>query len=65
MDEGDAREEPPDDSPGRSSRGPIVALLLVVVLVLGGLWLAHRLHSASAIQDCVMAGRTNCAPVRQ
>ncbi len=65
MDEGDSREEPPDDSPGGASRGPIVALILVVVLVLGGLWLSHRLHSASAIQDCVMSGRTNCAPVRQ
>ncbi|MEJ1977044.1 MAG: hypothetical protein WDN49_13950 [Acetobacteraceae bacterium] len=53
-----------DDAPSGSSRGPIVALVLVVVLVLGGLWLSQRLRSASNIQDCVMAGRSNCAPVR-
>ena len=23
----------------------------------------NRLHSVSAIQDCVMSGRTNCAPI--
>ena len=60
MDEGDEREEPQRGS----SRGPIVALVLVVVLVLGGLWLSQRLRTVSNLQDCVMAGRTNCAPVR-
>jgi hypothetical protein len=33
--------------------------------VLGGLWLSHRLRSVSNLQDCVMSGRTNCAPVHQ
>jgi hypothetical protein len=62
MDEGDEPDEP---SNGGASRGPIVALLVVVVLVLGGLWLSHRLRSVSNLQDCVMSGRTNCAPVHQ
>ncbi len=60
MDEGDE----PEDPAGGSSRGPIVALVLIVVLVLGGLWLSHRLRAVSNLQDCVMSGRTNCAPVR-
>lgn len=45
------------------NRGGIAALLAVVLLVLGGLWLAQRLRADAAIQDCVMAGRTNCAPI--
>jgi hypothetical protein len=60
MDEENEGEEPQRGS----SRGPIVALVLVVVLVLGGWWLSQRLRSVSSLQDCVMTGRTNCAPVR-
>jgi hypothetical protein len=47
-----------------SRRGALIALIVVVLLVLGGLWISHVLHGASAIQDCVMAGRSNCAPIR-
>ncbi len=48
---------------GGSNRGPLVALVVVVLLVLGGLWLQQRLRADSQIQDCVMAGRSNCAPI--
>ena len=51
------------DEPGRS-RGLIAALVVVALVVAGGLWLSIRLHGANGIQDCVMAGRSNCAPVR-
>jgi hypothetical protein len=50
-----------DDEPSR--RGPLVALVAVVVLVIGGLWLSHVLGGVSHMQDCVMSGRSNCAPV--
>lgn len=53
---------PEPDEPSR--RGALVALVVVVLLVLGGLWLGHVLNGAAAVQDCVMSGRTNCAPVR-
>ena len=43
----------------------IVAVLVVLaVLVGGGLWLTGALRGAATIQDCVAAGRTNCAPIR-
>ncbi len=41
----------------------IAALVLLVVLVAGSLWITGALRGASAIQDCVQAGRSNCAPV--
>jgi len=48
---------------GASSRGPLVGLLITAVLVVVGWWLARELTGASKMQDCLMSGRTNCAPV--
>jgi len=41
----------------------VVGLILVLMLVLGGLLLEHILSDSSRLQDCVMQGRTNCAPI--
>jgi hypothetical protein len=41
----------------------LLALVFVLALVLGGLILFHFLSKQSQIQDCVMQGRTNCAPI--
>ena len=54
----------PGDDDGHSNRGPLVALIVVVLLVVGGLWLQQHLRADNQIQDCAMSGRTNCAPVR-
>jgi hypothetical protein len=59
----DQRHDDEDDETG-GHRGALIALGVVAVLILGGLWLAHILGGAAAVQDCVAAGRTNCAPVR-
>ena len=48
---------------GSSNRGAVIALVVLVLLVLGGLWLSRALRADSQIQDCVMSGRTNCAPL--
>jgi hypothetical protein len=52
-----------DDGPG-STRQIVAALILLAALVGGGLWLTGALRGAGSVQDCVMAGRTNCAPLR-
>ncbi|WP_438277357.1 hypothetical protein [Nitrobacter sp.] len=53
-----------DPEPGGGSRrGAVVGLVIVVVLLAVGLWLARELKSASQIQDCVMSGRSNCEPI--
>ena len=46
------------DGPNRA------ALAVMVILVVGGLWLAQHLRADGRVQDCAMAGRTNCAAVR-
>jgi hypothetical protein len=46
-----------------SRRGALIGFGVVLVLILGGLWLVHLLRGNAQIQDCVMSGRTNCAPI--
>jgi hypothetical protein len=49
-----------DPEPGGSRRGAIAGLLVAVVMLVVGLWLARDLTAASKMQDCLMSGRTNC-----
>jgi hypothetical protein len=47
-----------------SRRAAIVTVLILALALLGAIYMVNRLHQMSAVQDCVMAGRTNCAPVQ-
>ena len=38
-------------------------MIVVLLLTLGGLYLVHALRGAANLQDCVIQGRSNCAPV--
>ncbi len=49
-----------DPEPGDNRRGAIAGLIIAVVLLAVGIWLARDLTAASKMQDCVMSGRTNC-----
>jgi len=51
-----------EEEPG-SPRNAFIALLVVVALIAGGLWITRELHSMASIQDCAASGRRNCAPV--
>jgi hypothetical protein len=46
-----------------SQRAALLGLAICLALVLGGLFLVYALKKSSELQDCVMQGRTNCAPV--
>ena len=48
---------------GDHSRASLIGLLIIVVLVVGGYFLVQKLKAMSELQDCVMSGRTNCAPI--
>ena len=43
-----------------SRRGAIAGLLIALLMLAVGLWLARDLTAASKMQDCLMSGRTNC-----
>jgi hypothetical protein len=51
----------PDNS--GSHRAAILGAIAVAVLVVVGWLLARELSESSRLQDCVMSGRTNCAPI--
>jgi hypothetical protein len=57
--------EPEPESPQgpNSRRAALLALVFILLLVLGALIVEHVLRDSSALQDCVMQGRTNCAPI--
>jgi hypothetical protein len=54
-----------DGSENSNRRGPLVAVAAVVLLVAIGLFLAHELSASGRLQDCVLSGRTNCAPLER
>jgi hypothetical protein len=57
----------PDSGPRRphgNQRSALIALAAVVVLFLVGWLLAHELYADGRMEDCLMSGRTNCAPIR-
>ncbi|HVJ53516.1 MAG TPA: hypothetical protein VM689_13695 [Aliidongia sp.] len=48
-----------DDRQTRSLAGMALVLALLVI----GLFLVQKLAATSALQDCILEGRTNCAPI--
>ena len=57
--------QPPEQPTGQPG-GPSAATILIMalILVIGGYFLTQKLAAMSRIQDCVMSGRTNCAPIQ-
>jgi heme/copper-type cytochrome/quinol oxidase subunit 4 len=53
-----------DDDPKPTGRSrALVGLVVIVLLVMGVLFIMHRLDQAAKMQDCLASGRTNCAPI--
>ena len=50
--------EPPD-----RRFAALAALAFILALVVGGLWLQQHMRANGLLEDCLMAGRRNCAPV--
>jgi hypothetical protein len=46
-----------------SRRGAVLGLVVTAALIVIGLVLVKVLGDAGRLQDCVMSGRSNCAPV--
>jgi glucose uptake protein GlcU len=52
-----------DDDQGPSPHRALIGLVAIVLLIVGVLFIVHRLKEAAQLQDCVASGRTNCAPI--
>jgi hypothetical protein len=53
----------PDDEPASHPLRALIGLIAVVAMVMGVVFVMYRLHQASALQDCLASGRTNCMPI--
>lgn len=56
-------DEPRNPRAGDPRWPALLGLLVALLLVLGGIFLIRVLGRAGRLQDCVMSGRTNCAPI--
>jgi len=70
----DPRRSPVEDV-GKYARGEdenyrhrmvnnVLAFVVLVVIVYCGVWLANTMAQMRRDQDCVLTGRTNCAPIQ-
>jgi hypothetical protein len=58
----DRRRE--DEQAGADRRtGALVGLVVILVLAIIAVVLVRELRKKSALEDCLMSGRTNCAPI--
>jgi hypothetical protein len=53
-----------DDNYRRRMINNVLAFLALVVIVYCGIWLANTMAQMRKDQDCVLTGRTNCAPIQ-
>lgn len=57
---GEKPKSPSKPQSGDNRRGAIAGLIIAIVILGVGWWLARDLTSASKMQDCLMSGRSNC-----
>lgn len=41
----------------------LMGLIVILVLAIAGIVLVRELRHEAALEDCLMAGRRNCAPI--
>jgi hypothetical protein len=51
------------DNENASRRRSLIALGVVAGLFVIGWVLAHELYANGQLEDCLLSGRTNCAPI--
>jgi hypothetical protein len=52
-----------DDDGGSSRRGALIGLVITGLIVVAGYFLMSALRNEGKVEDCLMSGRTNCAPL--
>ena len=52
-----------DDDGGGSRRAALAGLVATLLIVIAGYYLLTALRDQGKVEDCLMSGRTNCAPL--
>lgn len=53
-----------DQQKDNRPRGQLIALAVVAFVLLAATMLIRELSTAEGLQNCLLSGRTNCAPIR-
>jgi hypothetical protein len=59
-----ALPKPDPEAERRRTRSNIAALVFAAVLIAIGWLLVEKLGASGRMEDCLMSGRTNCAPIQ-
>ncbi len=59
-----ARPKLDPDEERRRTRTNVAALIFAAVLIAIGWLLVRQLGASGRMEDCLMSGRTNCAPIK-
>ena len=51
------------DDGGGNRRGAVIGLIITALLVIAGYYLMTVLRDQGKMEDCLMSGRSNCAPL--
>ena len=51
------------DDGGGNRRGAVIGLIVAALLVIAGYYLTNALRNQGKMEDCLMSGRSNCAPL--
>ena len=54
--------DPTDEEP--SGGGNIAAILFILALVIGGVWVFSKLRERNEIENCIASGRHDCIDIK-
>jgi hypothetical protein len=57
------RSEHGDDEADQRRSAALIGLIIILGLAIAGVVLVRELRERSRLEDCLMSGRTNCAPI--
>jgi hypothetical protein len=59
----DNRSERGEDEADQRRSAALIGLIIILALAIAGVVLVRELRERSRLEDCLMSGRTNCAPI--
>jgi hypothetical protein len=58
-----ARHGPRKDEEAARRTAALMGFIVILVLAIAGVFLVRELRVSTSIEDCLMSGRRNCAPI--
>ena len=57
------RSQDSDGEADQRRSAALIGLIIILALAIAGVVLVRELRERSRMEDCLMSGRTNCAPI--